>query len=191
MTPLSESDFSEAARALGVEVAAIRAVDHVESRGNGFLPTGEPKILFERHIFSRLTKGRYDKSHPDLSSPRPGGYGKSEDQHVRLARATSLDRDAALKSASWGRYQIMGFNYEYAGYEKLQDFINAMYRSEQDHLKAFCSFLRRTRLDRFLRMKDFAGFARGYNGPAYQQNRYDEKLLTAYRHFTAKNTGGA
>jgi len=27
---------------------------------------------------------------------------------------------------------------------------------------------------------DWAGFARGYNGPAFRQNRYDEKLSAAY-----------
>ncbi|WP_262919099.1 N-acetylmuramidase family protein [Niabella hibiscisoli] len=48
---LTEKDFQDAARQLNCEVAAIKAVAEVESKGDGFLPTGEPKILFERHIF--------------------------------------------------------------------------------------------------------------------------------------------
>ena len=34
-----------------------------------------------------------------------------------------------------------------------------------------------------LQNKNWAEFARRYNGPAYAQNRYDEKLAEAYRLF--------
>ena len=34
-----------------------------------------------------------------------------------------------------------------------------------------------------LQKKDWKAFARLYNGPAYAQNRYDEKLSTAYSSF--------
>jgi hypothetical protein len=35
----------------------------------------------------------------------------------------------------------------------------------------------------YLRDKDWAGFARRYNGPAYAENKYDEKLSAAYEKF--------
>src|SRR5260370_5919444 len=54
---LSDADLIAAAETLNVPVAAIRAVNEIESRGQGFLPDGRPVILFERHVFyKRLRK---------------------------------------------------------------------------------------------------------------------------------------
>ena len=64
---LQEKDFQKAAKALNCDVAAIKAVAEVESKQDGFLPTDEPIILFERHIFSKLTKGIFDTSNPNIS----------------------------------------------------------------------------------------------------------------------------
>lgn len=178
---LTEADFARAALSLGVCVASIKAVTQVEAPGGGFLPTGEPVILFERHKFSQATGGRYDKSHPDISNPKWGGYGKSSAQHGRMARAAALNRDAALKSASWGKFQILGANHKQAGHASLQGFINAMYAGEPEQLDAFVSFIKADpELHAALRSRNWAAFARRYNGPAYAVNRYDKKLKAAY-----------
>ena len=34
-----------------------------------------------------------------------------------------------------------------------------------------------------LQQKDWASFAKRYNGPAYAQNKYDEKLAAAYKKY--------
>jgi hypothetical protein len=47
-----------------VGLAEIWAVFSVETSGCGFLTDRRPKILFERHIFSHLTNGRYDAQNP-------------------------------------------------------------------------------------------------------------------------------
>lgn len=178
---LTVSDFSKAAKDLKVPVAAIRAVCEVEAPRGGFLPTGEPTILFERHIFSRLTNRRYDARHPDISNKSPGGYGPASAQHARLQKAVQLDKPAALKSASWGRFQILGLNHVQAGFTSLQDFINAMYRSEQSQLEAFVDFIKNDkRLLNALQTLNWTAFARIYNGPAYRINRYDTRLQLAY-----------
>lgn len=183
---LTEADFQRAAHQLGVSVNVIKAVTEVEARGRGFDARGEPVILFERHIFSRETGGKYDKTHKDISAKAPGGYGPSSYQHTRLQQAVKLDRTAALRSASWGMFQIMGFNHEPAGHTTLQSFINAMYRSEGDQLDAFVAFVRAGRgMVTALRAKDWAGFASRYNGPAYRRNAYDEKMATAYARLEA------
>lgn len=182
---LTEQDYIDAAAFLRCEVAAIKAVKTVESRGSGFLPTGEPIILFERHIFDRLTKGKYSKEYPDISNKKPGGYGSTSIQHERLQKAVNLDRTAALQSASWGLFQCMGFNFSVCGYKTLQAFITAMYKSEREHLFAFCNFVINNRLEDELQRKDWAGFARGYNGANYRINKYDEKLAKAYNKFKA------
>lgn len=178
---LGEGDFARAAAALGVPVAAVKAVTEVEARSSGFGATGEPVILFERHVFSRRTNGRFDRTHPDVSNPAPGGYGSYSDQHRRLQRAAGLDREAALESASWGLFQIMGFNHEAAGHETLQGFINAMYAGEGPQLDAFVAFVKSNpRMLAALKALNWAEFARLYNGPAYRKNKYDTKLAEAY-----------
>ena len=55
---LTEKDYRDAAFQLGCEVAAIKAVAYTETAGAGFDSQDQPTILFERHIFSRLTGGR-------------------------------------------------------------------------------------------------------------------------------------
>lgn len=178
---LAGHHYLTAADLLRVEPATIKAVAEVEAGPYGaFLETGEPTILFERHVFHRLTGGRFDASHPDLSSRRAGGYGKVSAQHGRLARAAALDREAALQSASYGLFQIMGFNHQVAGHPTLQGFINAMYASALEHLLAMVRYCQHHGLDRHLRAHDWASFARGYNGPAFARNRYDSKLASAY-----------
>ena len=195
---LKEEDFVWAANQLGCEVAAIKAVDYVESRGKGFYPTGEPTILFERHVFRKETQAKYDKEYPELSNVKRGGYGSESIQLRKLEQASRIDatyfnngtikkqpnRDAALKSCSWGRFQIMGFNYKLAGFSKLQDFINAMYRSERDQLMAFVNFIKSTGSAKHLINKRFDLFAAIYNGPGYKKYSYDVKMAAAYRKFS-------
>lgn len=182
---LTADDFERAGRELGVPAAVVRAVTEVEARGNGFYPgTGEPVILFERHVFHRLTSGRYSKTYPDVSNATPGGYGPSSDQHRRLQRAAALDREAALKSASWGLFQIMGFNHAAAGHPTLQGFINAMYRGEGAQLDAFVAFVKaNSTMVKALRERNWGAFAKAYNGPAYAKNKYDTKLAAAYAQY--------
>ncbi len=92
-----------------------------------------------------------------------------------------LDRPAALKSASWGAFQILGSNHQAAGYDNVEDFCRGMCESEDRQLEAFVAFVKANRLDDELRRQDWTGFARGYNGPGFRDNRYDEKLAQAYR----------
>jgi len=179
-TPLDDAAIASAAAKVGCEAAAIRAVIDVESRG-GFLPDKRPKILFERHYFSRLTKCRFDAAHPDISNAKWGGYGPGgANQYDRLARAIALDRDAALRSASWGLFQIMGDHCTSLGYSDAEAFVAAMVSGEAAQLDAFVGFVKKNRLDDELVRHDWAAFARGYNGPAYRENRYDTKLAAAY-----------
>ena len=186
-TALDDRAIEDAAAAIGCAVASIRAVMNVESRG-GFLADGRPKILFERHYFSRLTGRRYDSAHPDISHPAWGGYLGGAREYDRLGRAMELDRDAALRSASWGAFQIMGDNHALCGFASVGTFVKAMVSGAAAQLQAFVSFIRKTGLSDELIRADWAGFARGYNGPAFKANRYDEKLAAAYRFHAAQDS---
>jgi hypothetical protein len=98
---LSKNGFATVATSLTVKAPEVWAVLAVETSGCGFLADRRPEILFERHCFHRLTKGRFDDG--DISDPQPGGYGAGgAHQYDRLARAIAKDRTAALQSTSWG-----------------------------------------------------------------------------------------
>lgn len=181
MKTLTEQDYIDAANKLQCEVSAIKAVSEVESNGGGFLPSGEPKILFEGHVFYELTKGKFGVS--NVSYPKWISKYYNEDQHKRLEKAVALDRNAALQSASWGRFQVLGKNWKSLGYSSLQEFINSMYESEGKHLDSFVRFVKVNKLDDELRRKDWAGFARGYNGSGYAKNKYDIKMAKAYEKY--------
>lgn len=195
---LTPDDYARAAAALGVPVAAVKAVTEVESNGKGFLSDGRPLILFERHIMRRqlvaaghaMDAMRYNLTDPNIVNPKPGGYVGGAGEWDRLARAIEINRPAALESASWGLFQILGMHWKALGYDSIQTFINAMYRSEGDQLDCFVRFVKATPAAlRALRSQDWASFARAYNGPGYATNKYDTKLAEAYaRH---SQTGAA
>lgn len=185
MKTLTEQDYINAAKELGCEVAAIKAVAEVESRGSGFFSSGEPKILFERHRFYKYTNGAFAKSHPDLCNKIPGGYGKESEQHKKLQRAVALNRTAALMSCSWGKFQVMADNWQKLGYKSLQEFINKMYNSEAYHLDSFVRYIKAFGLTTHIINKNWARFAYLYNGPNYAINNYDVKMANAYKKYSS------
>lgn len=180
---LTESDYEQAALDLLCDVPAIKAVVEVEAPRGGFLSDGRPVILFERHKFFQFTKGAYYATHPDICSPERGGYVGGVGEWARYDRAAALDANAAALSTSWGKFQIMGFNYERAGFATVGEFVNAMCESEQKQLAAFVAFIRAQGLDDDLRSRNWSTFARVYNGPKYRENEYDEKIAAAYQKF--------
>lgn len=183
---ITESDLCRSARRVGCSTAEIETFLEVETKGKGFDSQGRPLILFERHWFHKLTKGRFDATHPHISNKTPGGYGPSAAQYDRFSEAFALDPQAAMKSASWGLGQVMGFNHEIAGYSTVDDFVDAMKISEGKQLDAAIEFIIHNDLDDELRRHDWAGFARGYNGAAYKKNKYDTKLAAAYDKFKSR-----
>lgn len=186
---LTREDFLDDAQRIGCEVEVIMAVAQVESRGSGFDPEGFPITLFEGHWFHRFTNGKFDETHPDLSYPKwtKKFYGKTwKEEKERLRRAVALDRTAALMSASWGMFQIMGFNHARCGFKTVQQFVNAMCKDENAQLEAFTQFIINSGLDDELRDKRWADFARLYNGPGYAVNQYDVKLERAYNRLKVK-----
>jgi hypothetical protein len=190
---LSPQDYVAAAARLGCTVAQIRAVDEVESNGSGFLPDGRPRILFEAHKFDEFTDGRFRASHPTLSSRSWNKklYIGAAGEWDRLNQAIALDAEAALKSASAGRYQIMGFNHRAAGFATVELFWDAMKRSERDHLDAFCAFIESRRLQDELRQisnvhATCIPFAQGYNGTGYAKNAYHIKTAKAHAKWSAR-----
>jgi len=187
-TLLSEEDLKYAARRLGVQLAALKAVTEVESKEAGFLPSGRPVILFERHImYRRLPKRDREQlasAHPKLVNQKPGGYIGGESEWRRLTRACALNRTAGIESASWGLFQIMGFHWQHLSYASAAVFSEAMHRSEGEQLEAFVRFIKKDpALHQALKARDWPEFAERYNGPAYARNQYDTRMAAAYDRF--------
>ncbi|UCA10823.1 N-acetylmuramidase domain-containing protein [Aeromonas enteropelogenes] len=182
---VEESDYVNAASELGCEVNAIKAVALTETGSTGsyykFSDQDDAvlSILFERHKFSNMTSGKYDKSHPEISNPMGGGYGAYKVQYRKLMLAYSLDKNAALKAASWGKFQILGSNHLSAGYKDVNEFVSSLSVSEKNHLKAFVNFIKAdNRLLKAIRAKDWLAFALVYNGP--RQKGYDKRMKDNY-----------
>ncbi|MBC7939500.1 MAG: N-acetylmuramidase family protein, partial [Chitinophagaceae bacterium] len=169
---------------LGVGVPEFVALLAVESKTCGFLPDRRPVILFERHWFHKLTAGRFSDAHPDISHPTPGGYAYLAREYPRLEKAMKLDRQAALKSASWGAGQVMGFNHAMVGWPDVESMVADMCASEDLQLKAVAGYLVARKLVAPLQARDWAAVAKGYNGSNYAKNKYDLRLQGEYQKFT-------
>lgn len=189
-----DASMETLAKQFGLEVAVVLSIQEVETGGKGFLADGRPKILFEGHIFWKqlkevgkdpvaLQKGNEDILYPKWDKSKyAGGVG----EYPRLEKAIKIDKIAALKSASWGEYQIMGFNHKDAGYPDVESFVEAMkVQGGTNNIKALLNFLKNAGLLKHVQgeKKDWAKFAEGYNGPAYAQNKYDTKLEAAYKKY--------
>jgi hypothetical protein len=180
--PLDAWDFGDIGRRIGVGEDEIRAVVEVEAAGGGFDTQGRPKMLFEPHVFWReLGPDRRNvAANQGLAYPRWGEKSYPADSYPRLFAAIKIDRAAALRSASWGMGQIMGFNAKAAGYISAEEMVADFLDDEEKHLDAMVRFIVSESLDDDLRRHDWSGFARGYNGAGYAKHGYHTKLAAAY-----------
>lgn len=192
---LRQADLDQAADYLGVPVAAIMAVNAVESRGLGHLDDGRPVILLERHqLYRLLNEAGADADalsirYPALINPKRGGYagGAAEWQRLTSARQITADHPyLADQACSWGAFQIMGYHWQALGYESAAAFVVAMHGGEAAHLDAFVRFIESDpALLKALKGRKWADFARIYNGPVYKDNLYDVKLARAFEKYSA------
>lgn len=194
---LTNEMIKDLANRLGIEPALLKAVQIVEAAGrDGFLSDGRPQILFEGHIMYK----EFHKKFPDRDldylckrfstvfypkwdkSKYFGGLG----EYKRLKLAKEIDEECALKATSWGMFQIMGFNHNLCGCKDVFDFVHKMSESHEKQLELMYYFMNNSGCLKELKEKDWAGFAKKYNGPGYAQNAYDQKLRNAYENFKNK-----
>jgi hypothetical protein len=199
---LKEDDLVKLAAQLGIELAAIKAVNEVESGGRGFLVTGETKILFEGHVFWRqlLKRGidpnrrvagnenilykRWTKKFYLGGKAEWDRLNKAINNTIRPGDSGEIIKniaEAAYASASYGCFQTMGFHYSDMGYREIIQFVADMRHSEGRQLKVLGKFLVVNNMVADLKNKRWAAFALKYNGSGYKENKYDTKLAAAYR----------
>lgn len=179
---LSEEDFRIVARQLQVEVAAIKAVVEIEAgkQMKGFYAPGVPVVNFDRTMFNRFrakaTGGKADKS----SKVPPGLKGYALQEWTQLANARKINNAAADMGTFWGMFQIGGFNYKFCGCQTIDEFVKRMSESELEQLELFAAFITKGNMVSDLRSKNWAGFARKYNGAGYAKRGYHTRMAAAY-----------
>jgi hypothetical protein len=186
-------DYKKAADTLGVEVAVVQAIKDVEAGGSGFVFSNHPTILFESHVFWKQLDQRGIKptqyNDPEILN-QTWNQGKLHyvggvAEHARLEKARLIHRDAASASASWGLFQIMGCNFKACGCRTIEEFVTRMCMSESEQLSLFVNFIKYHGMHTELQgsKKNWAGFAKRYNGSGYAANHYDTKLEAAYNKY--------
>lgn len=90
-----------------IPLRILLAIRSVESAGR------LRAVRFEPHVFHRRTANRFTKSQvPWTPGGRPGkesvSYTPSETNRAAFERAFRYDPDAAVRSSSWGAYQVLG-----------------------------------------------------------------------------------
>lgn len=185
---ITSGQITAIANRLGCSAKQVQAFAKVESNGGGFLKSGHPKILWERHYFWRRIRIKI----PLISNPAPGGYTLDanrngiNDSWEKLLDGCARDPVAAFESCSWGKFQIMGAHWKALGYRSVFEFAWSMRESELGHYKAFEAFIRVNGLAPLLRKvstnpADNVPLVRRYNGKGYAKNRYHIKLAEAMR----------
>ena len=160
---LDDIDLPKLGALIGVGEDELHAFLDVETRGSGFDSQGRPTMLFEPHVFYKEAQKdkRQTAVNQGLAYSSWGLKPYPKESYTRLAQAILIDETAALRSASWGLGQIMGFNHKAAGYDTVQAMVQAFMDDEEEQLKAAVNFIKANNLDDELRAHDWSGVARG------------------------------
>lgn len=174
--------YKAAAVEIGCEERVLRAVIVVETAGSGFDGKRRPKALFEPHVFYRLVSGEKRRAaiKAGLAYQKWGTRPYPKESYTRIMAACRIDEECALQATSWGLPQILGLNHAAAGYQTAVGMVEAFREGEDIQLAAMARFIVANRLDSALRRKDWAAFAKGYNGPSYATHGYHRMLASAY-----------
>ena len=133
----------------------------------------------------QATLGKADTRMPSGHIEVTDQYGDSAKSYLRLVNAYRLNPEAALKSCSWGMFQIMGDEHRGAcGVDDVNEFVKTMCLGEIGQLAMLGQFVQHKAGGKLLtavRTKDWARIAYYYNGPGYEINSYDKKMENAYK----------
>lgn len=172
---------------LQVPLSSLLAVAETESGGRATWPVhGQPMpaIRFEGHYFHRRLKGKQleEAVAAGLAHPRAGRVKNPRSFEARydmLQRAMKINAQAALESISMGLGQVMGAHWKSLGFKSVEEMWQFAKSGIPGQVEIMARFIEKNNLARHLRSKNWAAFAKAYNGPAYKKNAYDTKMATA------------
>jgi hypothetical protein len=173
---ITNNDIASLATEVGCHPATLEAIAEVESNGFGWFDDGRIKILPEPHKFheylpagkraAALKAGLATTSYAQTKAS--GHYKKMTNspgpRYDMLAKWIEIDADAAFKSISVGKFQIMGFNAATCGFSGARAMFDAFVDSEVNQLRAFGRFLIKNGLRTALKQENFARVEEVYNG---------------------------
>lgn len=192
---LDDLDLPRIGARIGVGEDVIHALLTVETSGTGFDDVGRPKMLFEPHVFYRYLTGekRTRAVNEGLAYKKWGTLKYPKNSYPRLEKALLIDETAALKAASWGLGQVLGMNFEAAGYDSPQAMVADFIDDEDRHLNAMINFIIENHIDDDLRRieqktkrgekvtaADWVPVVRVYNGSEFAENKYHIRANNAY-----------
>lgn len=165
----------EAASELGCTVPALKAVIAVEAAGKWYTRNGEQIRRFEPHKLP---------AHLKRAIGWTGGWRDSlrlstANRRSLFAKVHDMDAEAANRAASWGAFQIMGFNHRHAGFPSATAMVEAFATDITYQLEAFVKLIRSFGIDGALRAHDWYTFASAYNGTGKAAD-YARKIERAY-----------
>jgi len=169
---------------IGIDQAVAVAVIAVESGGSGMGPDGRMVIRFENHLFwsfwGKANPAAYNQhfvfdQHTTWKGhqyrPQPNGpwlmvHQNQNSEWAAFNLASTLAAAAAKESISMGLTQILGSNCRAIGYASPDAMFAAFAADEKFQLLGFFNFVKNDqRQIAALQNRDYAGFARIYNGP--------------------------
>jgi len=191
---VTKDHFELLSTQLGVEREVLRAIAVAETGDK--VPFKEyvagkqhATILYERHYMYRLLKlkGYTVEQLNDLSASEPKivhtyqsgySYGTEQAQYERFLRASEIDKEIAIKSCSWGKFQVMG-EYFARLYKSSDELVEAQNYCALQHLQYFKIFLTKEKnMLEPMRQKNWLTIAKKYNGE--NQIGYDINISNAY-----------
>lgn len=183
-----------------MDITMIGKIIYVESQGNGYDDTGRMFIRFENHKFlerilvsqdAEMNRKEFEKYFECNSGSwrnqkikigeefvplHPTGTINDNDlQYTALNYAMFIDTEAAYQSISMGIGQILGINYESAGYESAQEMYVDMSQGYSNQIEAMIRHIKNTGLDE----KSLEEIFEIYNGPdnvEEYKKRYNEAI---------------
>ena len=168
-----------------MEVAAIKAVVLIEAgkQMKGFWAPGVPVVNFDRSMYNSHRHKAVNKK-GDKNAKVPAGLtGYALKEWTQLTNARRQNEDGANMGTFWGMFQIGGFNYKLCGCETVGEFVKLMSESELEQLELFAAFITNTGMLPDLKAKNWAAFARKYNGASYARRGYHTRMANAYAKF--------
>lgn len=186
-TKLTDADFRIVAEELGVEIAAIKAVVIIEAgtQMKGFWAPGIPVINFDRVMYNRFRSKAASKAGAKGEKVPAGLKGYALKEWTQLINARKTNAQGANMGTFWGMFQIGGFNYKLCGCSSVDEFVKRMADSEFEQLELFAAFIKNGGMLEALKNKNWAAFARKYNGASYAKRGYHTKMANAYKKFKA------
>ncbi len=184
---LSDEDFKIVADRLGVEVAAMKAVVAVEAGHDmkGFWAPGFPVVNCDKSLWKTCSKyvKQLRKDPPSTVVPAeiPAGFPRRAWQ--KLIDARKQNRELADLCTFWGMFQIGGFNYAICGCKSIDEFVYLQSYSELQQLEIFATLIENSGLTKYLKNRNWAGFASKYNGSSYARRGYHTKMANAYNKY--------